>query len=146
MTEWERFQHREDAHRVDANAVLQILVSTQNIFIVNKAIMDTVSRTIHVAIMPQKQDAVKSVLVHMYNTWFEDRASIVIDQVPKSTIGLVDKLNKKAVKFASTNVINNYHFNAAFRHDQTNLPALMDHPQNMSNAGTSITRSGYEHL
>ena len=144
-TDWERAQSKEMEEGIDTGRLLSKLLDDRTVRQVNIRIVD-VFQTRGIHIFPQKPDNVKSVLLHQYNIWFNERTVLVINGYPKTADKLMDELIKRAIEYAVNNMSNNYLSQKAFRRHQNTLPTPVAHPTNVSMTGTRITRTGFVHL
>ena len=113
---------------------------------VNKALVVGAFQELGTRVMPQRDDAVRSVLNRMFERWFEERSTIVIEEQPQTGLELVNLLSTRAVQYAVRNMTKNYLAYQSFQQRQNILPVPLAHPKNDSVVGTRVEDTGFEYL
>jgi hypothetical protein len=81
-------------------------------------------------IAPQSEDELKVVMRSIYLQHSSNLTVEVLEQVRE--------LNRKVLDFCVPRVLNEARMYMTFQKDWNNQPTIMDHPQNVSNAGTKV--------
>ena len=117
------------------NALLQ---TRTNVKAVNAAIVRVVADQYNLTVLPQRPEAVRSVLLREWMYWNDERGSMESADAPTTVQETIALLNRRAVKRAAAAVASNYRARAQFLYDQQQPLRVMEHATNESITGTQL--------
>lgn len=120
------------------STVDELVQSPANIKAVGEAIVRVVKAKYGLVVLPQREAAVRSVVLREWLRWNDERGGMPAADAPTTRRDIIAMINRQAVKSAAAKVAENYRARQQFYFDQQQPLRVMEHAAYESIAGTHL--------
>jgi len=111
------------------------LTSDTNIEYLNQTIVDEVRQKRNLDILPQNKKRIKDLVYYIHNEWFNDPDT---RDRTYSLEEIINLINKRVIKYAVRDIVNNYFAAKRYQEDLNTLPTPPALPLSTSNSGVKL--------